>query len=267
MKARTSSAPIARSRESPTCSTRRARRREAGHTADHASAASRSGACAGVEGAPHGLGQPGRRPQPGRHRVAGRRVHQTGRGARRGHGLHPGEGPAHGDVDVLVRQHPGWGRSTTFEADRQPPPQLVVGHRGRRGEGRLLDQDAALAQVERVEEGRPGVAIGAVRRGRRPVHQRARPGGDGWAVEAGDEAERRLVGARRTGAAQQPVPAAARRVDDQPDVDRTVRRPAAGGCPSRSAGRPTAAPTTVRPPARPNASESTACRRALSRTA
>ena len=134
-------------------------------------------------------------------------------------------------------QHLGRRRPQAFEPDRQPAPQLAVGHRGRRGEGRLLDQDAALAQVERVEEGRPGVAAGAVGIRRRPVHQRARPGREGWAVEAGEEAERRLVGARRTGPAQQPWPAAARRVDDQPDRRSAGRRPAAGGCPNRSAGR------------------------------
>ena len=123
---------------------------------------------------------------------------------------------------MLLAQHLGGRGPQPFEADLQPAPQLVAGHRGRRGEGRLLDQDAALAQVERVEEGRAGVAAGAVGIRRRPVHQRARPGRDGWAVEAGEEAERGLVGAWRTGLAQQPLPAAARRVDDQPHRHRTV---------------------------------------------
>ena len=231
---------MARSRDSPTCSRRRARRREArphrrprlGRRAGPARRPRRG------SGAP-AVGQPGRCPQAGRHRVAGGRVHQTGCGPGGGHGLRLQGAARPWGCRRAPRPAPRSASPPTVEAGGQPPPQLVAGHRGRRGEApsplpgtdpgrgrarrgrsaadRAVSATSGLAGDQSISVHDPAGTGGRSKRARRPNAV--------WWARAGP--------ARRSN-----PPAAARGVDDQPDGERVVVGVDAVGCPSRSAARP-----------------------------
>ena len=143
-----------------------------------------------------GGGQIRRAPQQPAHQVTRSGMHQGGGPAESHHPLGEiGQRRIHREQAELLVLHLQHRRTPLCQTAMQPVPQQRTRYRRCQGEGRLLHEEAALAQIHRIEESRGLAAALLVREVIGPVvHEHELPGRDRRRGEAADDAVGRLAG-------------------------------------------------------------------------